>query len=322
MLVNKDFLDAAKQEQLPESNAPLSPAAPSHAIPKRLAKLAAGVFAALMLPSLGVVTVFGIAPGTSTESIEQTQVSKALEISADAIAHQAGVMHTYVFQERIQRGDTLAALMSRLNATDASAFQFLTRDASAKGFLTLKPGRVMVATVDGAKQISKLRYFQSPNSVLELTRGEQGFSVQERVINESPRTVIKSGVITFSLFGATDAAGVPDSIATELAKIFSTDIDFYVDLRKGDRFSVAPAALLPRSFRTRASSTQRFSIRTLTVQTRTSLQMERTVRAASCAHQSNLHASVRALVDAFIQSSNSGAPTRVPILPLLSAPKS
>ena len=49
---------------------------------------------------------------------------------------------------------------------------------------------------------------------------------------------MKSGVIRSSLFGATDAAGVPDAIATQLAEVFSSDIDFHLDIRKGDRFSV------------------------------------------------------------------------------------
>ena len=49
---------------------------------------------------------------------------------------------------------------------------------------------------------------------------------------------MKSAEIRNSLFGATDAAGLPDTIATQIADIFSTDIDFHRDLRKGDRFSV------------------------------------------------------------------------------------
>jgi murein DD-endopeptidase MepM/ murein hydrolase activator NlpD len=50
---------------------------------------------------------------------------------------------------------------------------------------------------------------------------------------------MKSAEIRSSLFGATDAAGIPDGVATQLADIFGGDIDFHRDLRKGDRFSVA-----------------------------------------------------------------------------------
>lgn len=40
------------------------------------------------------------------------------------------------------------------------------------------------------------------------------------------------------MFGASDAAGIPDSVATQVADIFGGDIDFHRDLRKGDRFAV------------------------------------------------------------------------------------
>ncbi len=40
------------------------------------------------------------------------------------------------------------------------------------------------------------------------------------------------------LFNATDEAGLPDSIATQLAEVFATEINFHRDLRRGDTFSV------------------------------------------------------------------------------------
>src|SRR5205085_10309780 len=49
---------------------------------------------------------------------------------------------------------------------------------------------------------------------------------------------MKASVIRSSLFAATDAVGIPDSIAMQLADVFGGDIDFLRDLRKGDRFTV------------------------------------------------------------------------------------
>jgi murein DD-endopeptidase MepM/ murein hydrolase activator NlpD len=45
------------------------------------------------------------------------------------------------------------------------------------------------------------------------------------------------------LFAATDDARIPDSIAVQLAEIFSGDIDFHRALRKGDRFTVSYESL-------------------------------------------------------------------------------
>ena len=40
------------------------------------------------------------------------------------------------------------------------------------------------------------------------------------------------------LFAATDAADVPDAITMQIAEIFDSEIDFHVDLRRGDTFRV------------------------------------------------------------------------------------
>ena len=55
--------------------------------------------------------------------------------------------------------------------------------------------------------------------------------------------LFRSGEIETSLFAATDASGIPEFVALQLAEIFSSDIDFHRDLRRGDRFSVVYEAL-------------------------------------------------------------------------------
>ena len=52
------------------------------------------------------------------------------------------------------------------------------------------------------------------------------------------RTTLRSGEIRSSLFGAADAAGIPDAVIVALADVFAGDIDFYHDVRRGDRFTV------------------------------------------------------------------------------------
>jgi hypothetical protein len=60
----------------------------------------------------------------------------------------------------------------------------------------------------------------------------------EQALPLETQVVMKTAEIRYSLFGASDAAGIPDSVATQLADIFGGDIDFHRDLRKGDRFAV------------------------------------------------------------------------------------
>lgn len=71
-----------------------------------------------------------------------------------------------------------------------------------------------------------------------IERADDGFLAEERPAPLQTEISIRSGVIQSSLFGATDAAGIPDAVAMQLADIFAGDVDFHRELRKGDRFAV------------------------------------------------------------------------------------
>ena len=52
------------------------------------------------------------------------------------------------------------------------------------------------------------------------------------------RKDIPAGMLIEILLAATDAVNLPDAIAVRIADIFSSEVDFHRDLRRGDRFSV------------------------------------------------------------------------------------
>jgi len=192
----------------------------------------------LGLPALGVVTAFGIAPGTAVETFEKTAITVELPLP---VPEPVAVMPPARFlnQERVQRGDTVAALLSRLGVSDDVALSFLRSDTVGRQiFRQLVPGRSMQVETNEEGELLSLRYFVGSTSVLEVIRGNNGFAARERPIAASPRVYYRSAAVKSSLFGATDAAGIPDAIATQVARIFATDIDFHSDLRKGDTLSV------------------------------------------------------------------------------------
>src|ERR1700693_4156454 len=145
----------------------------------------------------------------------------------------------YVTQERVLRGDTVAPLFDRMGVSDRKALEFLKVDATGRMiFRQLVPGRMLQAETGNEGELLALRYFVSPSALLEVTRGANGLRARSRAITEAPRLVYQTATIRSSLFAATDAAGIPDAIAMQVARVFATDIDFHTDLRKGDRFSV------------------------------------------------------------------------------------
>ena len=193
--------------------------------------------ALLLLPALGVLTAFGIAPETSTSQIQPQLVREPLELPE--LAPRPQIEARFVTQERVLRGDTVAALFERLGVRDARALDFLRADSNGRAiFRKLVPGRMLQAETGADGELVSLRYFLSTAELLEVEREGDGFRSRSRAVTEPPRMFYKTATIRSSLFAATDAAGIPDAIAMQVTRIFATDIDFHGDLRKGDRFSV------------------------------------------------------------------------------------
>ena len=194
------------------------------------------IAALLVLPFIGVVAAFGIAPDTVTDPVVQKPVVQALALPA-ALPAAAGTDEAYWREERIQRGDTLADLLARLGVEEPEALQFLRGARAARALHQLAPGKAVRAQVTADGKLLALRYPAGGKS-LNVRREGDTFSVAEEALQLERRVLMKSGEIRSSLFAATDAAGLSDAVAIQIADIFSTDIDFHRDLRRGDQFSV------------------------------------------------------------------------------------
>jgi murein DD-endopeptidase MepM/ murein hydrolase activator NlpD len=190
---------------------------------------------AAILPFVGVVAAFGIAPDTATETVV---VAKVIEdVVLPTLPVSANPAEAYWQEGRIQRGDTIASVLSRLQVEDPEALQSLRENRAARALYQLVPGKTIRAKVDGDGTLLALRYLAGPD-VYSVERAGDALEVIRQPAQLESRTLMASGEIRSSLFAAADAANLPDGVAIQLADIFSTDIDFHRDLRKGDRFSV------------------------------------------------------------------------------------
>ena len=192
------------------------------------------VLLALVLPFVGVMAAFGIAPDTVIDTVPRHSVIE--NISLPALPVTAPSSETYWHEARIERGDTIATLLQRLQIDDASAALVLQRSREARALYRLIPGRTVRAQTTAAGQLLALRYLNGAQ-LLKLDFDGDALRVWEGPAELETRQHMRSGVISSSLFAATDAANMADAVAVQIADIFSTDIDFHRDLRRGDRFS-------------------------------------------------------------------------------------
>lgn len=193
------------------------------------------------IPLFGVITAFGIAPQTSLQDVPVTTVIEELSLDSQTDNQLAAADSTAPMwqSDEVRKDDTLATLMERLNIRNDEAIQYLRHAPEANALASrLRPGRSIQAQTTPEGELLELRYAYDANEMLQVKRIDNGYSAQQTQLALENRTQLKSAVIRSSLFAATDAADIPDSVAMQLVEIFSSDIDFHLDLRDGDHFTV------------------------------------------------------------------------------------
>jgi murein DD-endopeptidase MepM/ murein hydrolase activator NlpD len=188
------------------------------------------------LPLLGVVTAFGIMP--QTDAITRTQQVLIEEITLPSATSVIGNATTFWHSERIQRGDTIAELLRRLNVDDQAASDYLRKHKSAEVLRKLSVGKEVQAETDDNGALLAMRFLANDGNQVVVDRSGNSFKTRIVPALSEQRVQVRTGEIKSNLFAATDEAGLPDAAANQLAEIFGGDIDFHRDLRKGDKFTV------------------------------------------------------------------------------------
>ncbi len=196
------------------------------------------------------VTAFGIAPlAPNAAELQRYTISEAVQL--DGLDSQLNALASHsldlVRNDITRSSDTADSLLRRMGAFDAAAAQFLRSDPLGRRVLQGRVGKLVQLSADaqGRVQSITVRYpaeaseqLASHFSRLSIQRDGENFSAKLETVPLSTQVRLGSGTIQTSLFAATDEAGIPDAIASQMADVFSGDVDFHRELRRGDRFSV------------------------------------------------------------------------------------
>ena len=218
-------------------------------IQKHPRRLGAALGTFMLCGGGGAFAVANYAPDASDLPVRQLlQSVQPLAFPGDLSDVERPTMRLYR-SETTRSSDSAEALLRRLGIVDAAAAAYLRADPQARQALFGRSGRLVSAEAsdtnallrltvrwggDDAQQILKL--------VIEATdradRKNKGFATSIATVPTSVSSRMASATINSSLLAATDESGIPESVANQVAEIFSNDIDFRRHLRKGDRFSV------------------------------------------------------------------------------------
>ena len=188
------------------------------------------------LPLLAVVSAFGIIPQNEINFAfnQKTIAEVVLPIASPDSSNSEVFWRT----ERVQRGDTIAELLRRLNIDDIAASNYLRNNRATESLHNLPTGKDIQAETHSDGSLVSLRYISKNGNQVIIEKSGAEFKTRILAAQLEKRLFMRTGVINSTLFAATDAVGLSDVAANQLADIFSGDIDFHRDLRKGDKFSV------------------------------------------------------------------------------------
>ncbi|HEY5798945.1 MAG TPA: M23 family metallopeptidase [Burkholderiaceae bacterium] len=203
------------------------------------------VTASAVLLSACAFGAVAVAPISSTDNSGLVVRAITEDLPLPDLSQQVASLEEqhFVQEEKVRAGDTLAAMLARLGVDDKAAFEFIKGDKVAHGVMQLRPGKRIQAETSENGQLNWLRATMlegkdsAPKTLLVERKGDR-FVASLDAAKLERRVEMNTVEIKSSLFAATDAAQIPDSVAAQIVDMFSTNIDFASDLQRGDRFNI------------------------------------------------------------------------------------
>ena len=137
----------------------------------------------------------------------------------------------------IKTGDNMADIFKRRGLSPRDLHEILNSHELAPALKQLRPGQIISLQVDDGRLLA-LRFDLDLTQTLLARKQAGSFSSEIITVELETRVRQAQAVINESLFLAGQAAGLPDKLIMQLIDIYGWDIDFRLDIRKGDSFKV------------------------------------------------------------------------------------
>jgi murein DD-endopeptidase MepM/ murein hydrolase activator NlpD len=139
----------------------------------------------------------------------------------------------------IKSGDTLASIFAKKGISPSTTHKVATLNEQTRKLRYIQPGDEIKLLLDDQRKLRQMKYIPDITRTLHVQRNEdQSFSSQIVNFKLDAYPVYREGEIDSSLFEAAANADIPEDVIMDLVAIFGWDIDFSLDIRRGDRFGI------------------------------------------------------------------------------------
>ncbi len=138
----------------------------------------------------------------------------------------------------VANGDSLSVLFNKAGLNDRDVYEFTNSNKEAKSLRKIFPGHKLAFQIDDSGKLQQLHHIKSKLNSQLYKRTEAGFVFQDASKEPDIKLAYREATINNSLILAAQGVAMKDSLTIELANMFGWDIDFALDIRKGDHFKI------------------------------------------------------------------------------------
>ncbi|MEJ2043020.1 MAG: peptidoglycan DD-metalloendopeptidase family protein [Reinekea sp.] len=184
-----------------------------------------------------LVLIVALWPSTGQSVIVELPADIAIPASEEPPLQEAPALKSV--SEFVVAGDTLSSVFERSGAGVSILYRLLTNADIKKPIEKIFPGQEFIFSFDQNHSLKDVSFNQSPTLSYRIEIDENHDGSIEK-IERTPDILTKyaKATINSSLFIDGKKAGLTDNMIMQLATVFGWDIDFALDIREGDEFSL------------------------------------------------------------------------------------
>jgi murein DD-endopeptidase MepM/ murein hydrolase activator NlpD len=216
---------------------PAKPAAPRMTLPVSAAVLAA----ALTIGAVWAINAFPTLPPANAAQLAEAR--DAAERRAEHRAFTSPYVGQVAQEVRVGRGETLASILTKAGATPSDASAALQRVANVFDPRRIRPGQPISLYFqrNGAEHalLTGFSFRSEPGASVTVNRISSGDFTARTVMMPLTFEIARVAErVDTSLYDAALRGGATGEIISQMAEVFSYDVDFQRDVRPGDPFEL------------------------------------------------------------------------------------
>lgn len=138
----------------------------------------------------------------------------------------------------VQEGQTISDILGTFGFTPGEIYKLRQQVKPTYDLARIIAGRKIKFFLDKKGQVHSFEYQTDEEQFLRVTSEQEKFRAELLPLPYEIKTRMIFGTIEDNLIDSINRQGEKDFLALALAEIFAWDIDFYMDLRRGDTYKI------------------------------------------------------------------------------------